>query len=65
MFSEQYKTRNKYEKIKCPECNSTSKVIRPLLLGIEKRQCKQGHVFYYSYLHEAITNWALNYKIKF
>lgn len=64
MISNQFKTRNKHERIRCPECNSSSHILYSLPFGVQKRECKQGHIFYYSYLAEAIYNFALNYRIK-
>jgi hypothetical protein len=64
MISTQYKTRKKYEKIKCPQCGSISKAEWTMIWGIQKRICHRGHVFYYAYILEAIQNWALNYRIK-
>jgi hypothetical protein len=65
MLSTQYKTRNKYQKIKCPICNSISKAEWTVFFGLQRRRCRKGHVFFYSYFMEALYNWALNYRIKF
>jgi len=65
LLSTQHLHRNKYQKIRCPECNSLSKVTDVIFIGIEKRICKNGHKFFYCYILEAIHNLALNYKTKF
>jgi len=64
MFSTQHKVRNKNQKILCPKCFASSRKIDLIFVGIQKRECRHGHIFYYSYLHEAFTNWLINYQIK-
>ena len=61
----QHATRKKYERIRCPLCNSTSIVKKEYFLGAQIRTCKKGHEFYYDYTIEAIKQWKFNYKIKF
>jgi hypothetical protein len=61
---DQEKYRKKYKKIRCPYCDSTSKVAVEYWGGIQLRRCKQGHEFSYSYVLQAIKQMALNYKIK-
>ena len=63
-FSNQSKDRKKYARIRCPECNATSKVISEGFFNTQVRICKNGHQFAYSYLNQAILQGAFNYKIK-
>lgn len=63
-FSDQTKTRKKYERIRCPYCNSMSHVVSEGLFSTQVRVCKKGHQFAYSYLTQAIEQLAFNYKIK-
>ena len=65
----QYKSRKKYERIRCPYCNATSRVIREFYgkknTGKQLRKCKNGHQFIYDYLIESIEQWKFTYKTKF
>jgi len=57
-ISEQYQTRQKYQRIRCPECNGTSKIASQHIVdrqpGLQIRECsKCGNVFIYDYVMEA------------
>jgi len=60
----QFRTRRKHQKIRCPFCNFTSRKISEQWGGNQLRICtKNGHVFRYSYLDEALSQLKMNYKI--
>jgi len=55
---DQYKTRKKYQKIRCPKCENTSRIVKHRTLqripGFQMRECTScGHIFYYDYVMEA------------
>lgn len=58
----QEKTRKKYQKIRCPYCNSTSRIIKDFYNGCQTRRCKQGHIFNYDYGVQAISQKKNNWK---
>ena len=62
-IGEQHITRKKYERIRCPACNATSKVVLEGSQGWQDRICKNGHYFHYSYEVEAVWQ-GLNYKCR-
>jgi hypothetical protein len=62
--TEQYSTRKKYQKIKCPYCNSLSKLIKEDYLGSQTRRCRNNHIFVYNYESEMLIQNELNAKYK-
>lgn len=59
----QYSERKKYQKIKCPYCNSLSTVINETY-GAQTRKCRNGHIFVYDYESEMLIQDDLNAKYK-
>ncbi len=57
----QTNTRRKYERIRCPYCNSLSHIVHNTY-GLETRECNQGHFFFYSYTEEMLEQLDINYK---
>lgn len=62
MISEQFRTRKKYKRVRCPECNAMSKVCSETTGGWQKRECRNGHIFDYDYTCQAIAQYEGNYK---
>ena len=60
----QYSIRKKYQKIKCPYCNSLSKILKENTHGFQTRICKNDHVFTYNYESEMLVQNDLNAKYK-
>lgn len=58
----QHTYRKKYQKILCPQCNSTSRVEKELTGGFQLRVCKKGHNFAYDYTCEMLCQTLLNWK---
>ena len=59
-YSEQYKYRKKYQRIKCPLCGHTSRVVTQQIVqripGLQTRECTNPtckHIFFYDYVMES------------
>ena len=59
-YSSQYKQRKKYQRIRCPKCNGTSRILQQETInkvpGLQTRQCSNkgcNHIFIYDYVLEA------------
>jgi hypothetical protein len=62
--SDQHETRQKHQRIRCPYCGETSRVVQEMGNGLQQRECKNGHMFGYSYLMQAVSQLSPNYKVK-
>ena len=58
----QYSERKKYQKIRCPYCDSLSKVIQEKDHGVQTRRCRNSHIFMYDYESEMLIQSELNAK---
>ena len=58
----QYSERKKYQKIRCPYCNSLSRVIEEKYHGAQTRKCRNNHIFVYNYESEMLIQDELNAK---
>lgn len=57
-------TRKKYQRICCPECGCSSKVVREVVKGVQHRICKNGHKFVYNYHLEYGEQKRYNWNVK-
>lgn len=63
----QEKKRKKYQRIRCPKCNGTSRVIKSMTVdgipGYQIRKCSTcGNVFDYDYATEAEIQYNRNWN---
>lgn len=65
-YSSQYKQRKKYQRIRCPKCGGTSRIVQQQTIakipGLQTRECTSilcRYVFTYDYVLEA------DYQFKF
>lgn len=64
ILNQQHGIRKKNQRIRCPHCNSISKVIQELGDGNQYRECRNGHKFLYSYALQAAAQFETNHRVK-